>query len=446
MFEQAYRNCVDRYKSLTPKSEAAYRTARSVMPGGETRTISWHYPYPITVAYGKGSYLTDIDGNVYIDFVNNYTSLVHGHAHPHVTAAINAALEKGAGVNAAVEEQTRLAKMICERIPSVESVRFCNSGTEAVMFAIRAAKMYTGKRGIVKAIGAYHGTSDMVQFSVSSPGAGPLPVPESPAISASAASDIFVVPYNDLDAVERLFKVNASTIAALIIEPFLGSSGAIPADPDYLRGLRDLCTQYDVLYILDEIQSFRLSAGGAQKKFDVVPDITTLGKIIGGGLAVGAFGGRKRIMDVYSAEEEQHISQSGTFNGNRPTMSGGIAALELLDETAIARMDGLALQLRNAFEDSIEKHGVCASLTRAGSIVNLHFTERPPRDFQSAITHRKDLLKLYHLELMVRGIFAAPRGAWIMSTTMTEAETDRAAEAFDDVIREVAKADHKKGD
>jgi glutamate-1-semialdehyde 2,1-aminomutase len=312
------------------------------------------------------------------------------------------------------------------------------------MFAIRAARMYSGKQGIVKAIGAYHGTSDMVQFSVSSQSPEHLPVPESPAISVSAANDLFVVPYNDLDAVEQLFKANASKIAALIIEPFLGSSGAIPAEPDYLKGLRGLCTQYDILYVLDEIQSFRLSTGGAQKKFGFIPDITTLGKIIGGGLAVGAFGGRKRIMDVYSAEEERHISQSGTFNGNRPTMSGGIAALELLDETAIVRMDGFASQLECAFTDSIEKHGVCASITNAGSIINLHFTEKPPRDCQAVPVCRKELLKLYHLELMVRGVFAAPRGAWVMSTAMTEAEINRAAEVFDDVMKEVAKVECEK--
>lgn len=441
-FEKVYQDSVEKYRERTKASETAYKKACKYMPGGETRSISWHYPYPITVEYGKGCYIYDADGNEYIDYINNYTSLIHGHANPHVTSAINKAAACGTAVCAGLYEQVKLAEILCERTPGIERIRFCNSGTEAVMFALRAARAFTGKNGIIKAIGGYHGTTDTVEFSVSpkSPedALSMVPVPDFAGISKNAAKDIYVVSFNNLQAVEDVLKKNSDDIACMIVEPFLGSGGVIPAAPGYLEGLRKLCSKYGVLLVFDEMQSFRLSTGGAQEKYNVIPDITVIGKIIGGGLPVGAFGASSEIMDVYSALRPNRISQSGTFNGNRATMAAGIAAMELYDKAAVSRLEDLACMLEQFLNNTIQKLKLPACVTRDGSIMNIHFTEKKPVDFYTAMTGKKQYFRLYILEMLQRGIFTAPRGTLALSTAMTDKDVKKAAEAFEGTMTVLA--------
>lgn len=440
MLDDIYKKAVETYKVKTKLSAKAYEKASQYMAAGETRSVSYFAPYPITMDYGKGSKIYDIDGNVYIDFVNNYTSLLHGHAHPVITKAMIEAAGKGVCSPVAFSEQILLAKLLCERVPGVERIRFCNSGTEATMFAVRAARAYTRKDGIVKMLGGYHGTTDMFEYSVS-PDKSKItshsmyhPIPDSLGISENAGKDMYIVPFNDLPAAEAMLKSNHEKIAAVIVEPFLGAGGVIPAKEGYLQGLRELTEKYGVLLIFDEVQALRLSTGGAQKKYQVIPDLSAFGKIIGGGLAVGAFGGKEEIMDVFNRKKEGHLTQSGTFNGNRVTMAAGLAALSLYDEEAVIKLENMSEYMEGTFEKVIQETEVSACVTRAGSILNIHFQKEKPYDYLSKTDVDKKIMDLYFLELLNRGIFHATRGMWVLSTVTTKEDIDKAGTALREVL------------
>lgn len=442
-FEKKYDKAVQEYKSKTPKSLDAYQEAEKYLAGGETRSISAINPYPISLKSAKGYQLIDFDDNEYIDFLSNYTSIIHGHAHPEITKAISEATAQGTISPAGILEQTALAKIMCERSPSVDKIRFCNSGTEATMFAIRVAKAYSGKDGIIKMLGAYHGTHDCVECSIDPGLDSPvednriLPVPE-PGIPKSAMKDVYIAPYNDLNAVEDILKKYADKIACIIVEPFLGTTGMVAAKPGYLKGLRELADRYNVVYIIDEVQSFRLSTGGAQKKYNVLADLTSFGKFIGGGLPVGAFGGKNEIMDKFNHSIENPLKQSGTFNGNRPTMAGGIVALQLLNEEKILHLELLAERLEAGMEKEVSKRKLPITICREGSLMNVHFTPEKPYDYISAYKHKKDILKLWHLEMMNGGIFSAPRGLFVISTVMDDVVIDRAIDVFANALDQIS--------
>lgn len=435
-YNEFYQEAVLCYQNRTKRSKEAFLHAQNFLAQGETRSVSFHEPYPITVSRGKGSKLIDIDGMEYTDFINNYTSLVHGHAHPQITQAICEAAQKGTASPAGIEEQVTLAELIVTRVPSVEQVRFCNSGTEATMFAVRVARAYTGKNGIVKILGGYHGTTDLFEHSVSISKEALKKakqweaLPDSKGISRHAGQDLFVIPYNNLEAAEEVIRANHFDLAALIVEPFLGAGGVIPAKLGYLQGLKKICEQYGVLLIFDEVQSLRLSIGGAQKKYNVCPDITAFGKIIGGGLPVGAFGGRKEIMEVFNRNKTGHLSQSGTFNGNRVTMAAGIKSLSLLNEEAIHNLELMGEQLEDSFSSIIKNLKIPACITREGSLLNLHFQKEKPYDYESGLLANDKLLEFYFLDMLNQGIFHAPRGTWVLSTAMTQEDLKKAEKAF----------------
>lgn len=444
-FNNEYQKALDNYQTKTEKSKAAYENARKYMAGGETRSVSYFNPYPITIANASGSTLYDLDGNKYIDFISNYTSMIHGHAHPEIVKSIEKAAAMGSGCPANFSEQPVLAQILCNRIPGVEQVRFCNSGTEATMFAIRAARAFTNKNGIIKMEGGYHGTTDICEYNVSLP-INPNdkrtkiePTPDSAGISVNTGKDLYIAPFNNLNAIEEILKKSAKDIAGIIVEPVLGASGIIPPKNGYLEGLRSLADQYDVLLIFDEVQTLRLALGGAQEKYNVMPDITAVAKIIGGGLPVGGFGGRADIMSVFDPRKAGSLSQSGTFNGNRVTMAAGIASMRLLDQKAIDKLEKLSARLQEGMKASIKKNGLPFSTTRAGSLLNLHLTPEEPVDYATTYSPYKELLKLYHLEMMLRGIFCANRGTLVVSTVMTEADIDAYLEAFSDIMVKMAK-------
>lgn len=440
--KEVYEHSIEKYRARTPLSAKAFEEAQMYLAGGECRSIAYFYPYPFTLDHSSGCVMYDVDGNEYYDFLSNYTSLIHGHAHPDITRALCRAAKRGTISPAGIEEQVQLAKMITERVNSVERIRFCNSGTEATMFAIRTARAYKQKSGVIKMLGGYHGTHDAVECSISPAlcdeicGADQKPKPE-PGVSAGAMQDVYIAPYNNLDAVENILK-NNDDIACIIVEPFMGTTGMIPARPSYLQGLRDLSDKYDVVLIIDEVQAFRLSTGGAQKKYGVDADLCTFGKFIGGGLSVGAFGGKKEIMAVFDHDRENPMSQSGTFNGNRVAMAGGIEALKLLDQKAIDYIDSLAERLEKGFRDEIKKRNLGITTTREGSLLNVHFMSDEPYDYVTAYESNKTINKIWYLEMLTRGIFPAPRGLFVISTVMDEKVIDAAIDAFGESLDVIA--------
>jgi glutamate-1-semialdehyde 2,1-aminomutase len=422
------------YIARTSKSAALNAEAKRSMPGGDTRSTAWFSPYPPFAAQGSGAFFTDVDGNRYIELLNNYSSLVHGHAHPEVVEAIREQLGRGASFAAPHENTMRLAQMIRERVASIERVRFTNSGTEAVMMAIRVARAFTGRPLIAKVEGGYHGTWDDVQLSVAPPleKAGPrerpLPIPDSPGLSPGVTDSTLLIPFNDLEAATPILEEAGDRLAAVIVEPMNGAGGMVPAEQEYLDGLRELTRRLGALLVLDEVITFRLSPGGAQALYRITPDLTTIGKIIGGGLAVGAFGGRADVMDVCDPSRPGAIPHYGTFNGNPATMAGGIAALELLTPSEYDRLNGLGDRLREGINALSAELGLVVCATGIGSLLNVHVTEGPVRHYRDVVSG-KPRSALLHLALLNEGVFAARRGLMSTSTPMTDGLIDEVLDA-----------------
>lgn len=442
-YQQVYENSVKEYISKTSNSQKKHDFAKQYMPGGDTRSVAFFKPYPITIDRGNGAYLYDADGNRYIDFLNNYTSLVHGHAHPAIVEKVRSVLDKGTAYAAPIEEQAQLAELLCKRVPSVDRVRFCNSGTEAVMFAIRAARAFTGKAAIIKMEGGFHGTIDLMENSIAPTLPHPqdqdpwAPVSDCKGNSPNAARDLYIAPYNNAEVVEEILKAKSNEIAAILLEPVMGQTGAIAARPEYLKKLRKLADQYHVLLIFDEIQSLRIDLGGVQNKLNIIPDLTSMGKFIGGGFPVAAFGGREDIMNLYNPMIPGYISHSGTFNGNKVGMAAGIVSVNLLDKDAIQRLEKMSIELENQIKSAIANLKIPVSVNRAGSLMHVHFVKECPVDYASTKGPFKDLTKVMHMKLLNHGIFIAPRGSMNLSTVMTDKDIEEASKAFSDVLSEM---------
>jgi glutamate-1-semialdehyde 2,1-aminomutase len=416
---------IGRYTQRTRASQTLTERARQVLPGGDTRTGVFYKPYPAYMVAGQGTTLTDLDGNQYLDFLNNYTSLVHGHAHPALLDAARDQLPNGSVYASPMQGQVELAELICARVPSVEQLRFTNSGTEATMLALRAARAYTGRDGIIKLLGSYHGSHDLAAARAD---------PEADrGIPAGLRQDLFFAPFNDLAAMEALLQANEGKIAAMIVEP-VPNAGGIPLPlPGYLQGLRDLADRYGALLIFDEVVTLRLHEGGYQALAGVTPVLTALGKILGGGFAVGAFGGKRAIMEQFNPERPDHLAHSGTFNGHSATMAAGLASLRQLEQAAINRIDALGTTLAQGFDDAFAEAGIIGSTTSVGSLVQVHWRSGPittMADVSAGFNAAGDLPTLLHLELMNCGLYAAARGEYNTSTAMTEADITRAVDIF----------------
>ncbi len=430
------------YRRRTPRSAELHAAAQRYLPGGDTRTITFFEPYPLFVERGQGCRLYDVDGNEYIDFLNNYTSMIHGHAFPPVVEAIARQAARGTCYAACTENQHQLAELVAGRVAAVDQIRFCNSGTEATMNAVRAARAFTGKDKLVKMEGGYHGTHDPVEISVhppldrAGPARRPRPVPDSPGIPASVLGDVIVVPFNDRQALGDVIRQRRDEIAAVLVEPVMGVAGMIAAEREYLAYLRRVTAENDVLFICDEVMTFRLDWGGAQALYGVEPDLTTFAKIIGGGLPVGAFGGRREIMRMF-APLEGGVSQSGTFNANPLTMAAGVAAMRELTRQRIAHCNALGQRLADGFRAALEAAGIRGQVTGMGSLLNVHFVAGPLRNYRDAAAADRELHRLLHLAMLNRGIFPAKRELYCTSTVMTEAEVDQAVAAFGDALQEL---------
>jgi glutamate-1-semialdehyde 2,1-aminomutase len=443
-FERWLDNAMKEYRKTTMKSARAHQQAQQFLPGGDTRSVTFFDPYPLFVKEGQGCRFVDLDGNVYVDFVNNYTSLVHGHAHPAIVEAVSAQMKKGFSFASPMTNQRELAQMICERVKSVETIRFCNSGTEATMNAIRAARIFTGRSKIAKMEGGYHGTHDAVEVSFNpckaerGPASSPNSVPESTGIPQSVADEVVVLPFNDKEHTDCIVREHGKDIACIIVEPMLGASGCILPEDGYLDLLRRLCDELDIVLIFDEVVTFRLAPGGLQTTYGIQPDITAFGKVIGGGLPVGAFGGRRDIMSIFSPMEEKHNVQSGTFNANPITMTAGIQSLRLLSPDAIGRINTLGAAMRNGINAAFKHNGIRSIMTGIGSLGHIHFNAQTVRDYRTASVGHYNLMRLVHLKLLQRGLNVPPRGGELsISTVMGQQEVDLLIEAFDESLAEI---------
>jgi glutamate-1-semialdehyde 2,1-aminomutase len=368
--------------------------------------------------------MVDVDGNRRVDYLNNYTSLICGHAHPRILKASQEAQEGGTAFAAPTEYEVRLAEVICERVGSVELVRFTNSGTEATMAAMRLARAYTGRAKIGRFEGSYHGTHDYT----TTPAAG---VPDS-------ISDLVVdLPYNDLDGCREVLERVGQELAAVIVEPVLGASGVIPAHPRFLRFLREATSAYGSLLIFDEVQTLRLHRGGAEAIYDVRPDLSTFAKIIGGGFPVGAFGGSGEIMEIMHPVSGD-ISWGGTFNGNPVTAAAGLACLEMLTDSVLAELNKLGEHAIAGINRVFAEAGVPGQATGMGSLFNLHPTSEPVTDVHAVNRVDPDLRSLFHFGLMNRGFYLSARGTGCLSTPMIMGEVDDLISATAEVIEHLA--------
>ena len=431
-----------KYRNRTPASKRLFDEAVKFLPGGDTRAAAFFSPYPFVIDKGEGCSVVDVDGNVYLDFVNNYTALIHGHAHPRIVEAVSSQLRKGTAFGSPVESQTGLAKALCERVPSLEKLRFCNSGTEATMNAMRLAKAYTGRPKILKMEGGYHGSHDAAEVSLWSQ-EGPPDAPHSVAgtlgMFEGVVEDVVVAPFNNSGATRSIIERHADKLAGVIVEPVMGAAGMLPPAAGYLDLLREATQTCGALLIFDEVITLRLAWGGAQESYRVAPDLTTLGKVIGGGFPVGVFGGRDELMSPYDPREGKFF-HSGTFNGNPVTMVAGLAALELLTRQEIARINSLGERLRLGLRSALADTGLMGQVTGIGSLLQIHFSETEVTDYRAGKLAALEPLQLLHLMLLNRGVSIAPRGLMCISTPMDEQDIDHTVSAFRDALGELASA------
>jgi glutamate-1-semialdehyde 2,1-aminomutase len=429
------------YLAKTARSRALYEDALVVMPGGNSRTTTFFDPYPFYIERGYGAHVVDVDGNDRLDFNGNYTSVIVGHAAPEVTKATQEAAALGMSFPGPTDHEIRLAEMLTRRIPSLEKVRFTNSGTEATMNAVRAARAFTGRPKIAKFEGAFHGTHDNVLVSVApDPKAAggrrrPKSVPSSEGIPPAVLKNVIVLPWNDGDNCEETLEREAGNLAALLVDPLLGIGGIIPPVDGFLQRLRAVTEKHGIVLIFDEVISFRIAWGGAQERFGVRADLTTLGKIIGGGLPVGAFGGRGDIMAVYDPRRGgARISHGGTFNANPVTMAAGIATLNALTPEAYVRLDALGERLRGGVSRLLGATRRRGQISGVGSLFCLHWTSAPLTDYRSSRPKDSQAPLRVFLALLNEGILLTQRGMGACSLPMADEDIDRFVNALARVL------------
>jgi glutamate-1-semialdehyde 2,1-aminomutase len=435
-------------QSQHTRSSRLYERALRVMPGGVSRNTVLRRPHPLYAARGAGCYVTDIEGVRRIDFANNMASLIHGHAHPAIVEAVAKQLERGSAFTLATEAEVLLAEHICARSKSFEKIRFVNSGTEAVMCCLKAARAYTGRPKIAKVEGAYHGLYDYAEVSQTAAPANwgeahrPRAVPVTHGTPPAALADVLVLPFNDADAALAILDAHASELACVLIDPLPHRVGLMPVSQEFVAALRRWTARHGALLIFDEVITFRSERGGAQEWFDedLRPDLTALGKMIGGGLPVGAIAGRAEVMEVLNPLAEKVLfPHSGTFSANPLTMTAGLAAMELFDPAAVARLNRLGDYARRQIGEAIRTAGVQACVTGAGSIFRIHMTPQPPRNYRESYpdAQRKRLVAALLDHALDHGIMLINTCSGTLSTPMTEREVDVLAAVLLDGLRKI---------
>ncbi|TVR72349.1 MAG: glutamate-1-semialdehyde-2,1-aminomutase [Sphaerobacteraceae bacterium] len=424
------------------RSEAAFAAAGEILSGGvnsPVRAFKAVGGSPVFMNEASGARIKDIDGNEYIDFVGSWGPMVVGHAHPEVVSMLHTLVARGTSFGTPTELETELGRRVVSMVPSIERVRFVNSGTEATMTAIRLARAVTERPKIIKFTGCYHGHSDSLLANAGS-GVMTLGIPSSPGVTEGTVADTITLPYNSLPAVRDMFTQIGDQVAAVILEPIAGNMGVIPPAIGFLQGLRDMTREHGALLIFDEVISgFRVAPGGAQEFYGVTPDLTCLGKIVGGGLPVGAFGGRKDLMDHLAPNGP--VYQAGTLSGNPLAMGAGIATLEVLaNPDSYQKLDQLGSQLENGLRSAAESAGVPVHINRVGSMMTGFFQEGPVTNFETAATSNTDRYGAYHQKMLASGIYLAPSQfeATFVSLAHTEADIATAGDAAAAALKAIA--------
>ncbi len=416
------------------RSAELFEQAKKTIPGGvnsPVRAFKSVGGIPIYMAKGQGAYMTDVDGNTYLDYVGSWGPFILGSMHPRITAALEETLTKvGTSFGTPIEMEIEIAELLAEIVPSIEMVRMVNSGTEATMSAVRLARGYTGRDKIIKFEGCYHGHGDSFLIKAGS-GALTLGAPDSPGVTKGTANDTLNAKYNDIDSVRLLVSENKGNVAAIIIEPVAGNTGVIPANPAFLQALRDLCTEEGIVLIFDEVMcGFRVALGGAQERYGISPDLTTMGKIIGGGLPVGAFGGKREIMERVAPIGD--VYQAGTLSGNPLALTAGLETLKILrDENPYPELERKAAFLEEGFRDNLNKLGLNYTQNRMGSMACLFFTDQTVTDYDTAITTDTQKYGKYFHAMLDEGIYLAPSQfeAMFTSAVMTDEDLEKTVKA-----------------
>ncbi len=429
-----------RYLETTPQSRAIWEEACRYLPDGDSRNSIFWKPYPIFTESAQGAVVTDADGVERLDFINTMTTMILGHGPAPVLDAVRQQLEYGLAYNSPNRHQVELARILCDRVPSFEKVRFTNSGTEATLNTIRVARAFTGRSKFAKVEGGYHGTHDAVMVSLRiDPTTGgdyenPQPVPSSAGLAEGTLDQAVIIPYNDVEVAGAILEAHRDELAAVIVEPVMGSVGMLPAEPEYLRMLRDFADSSGALLIFDEVISFRVAPGGSQEYFGVTPDLTSLGKIIGGGFPVGAFGGRSDIMSLYSPINGPVVAHAGTFNANPVTMVAGAATMTELTPNVYRRLAELTEMLRQGVRMVCSELEQPVLVTGIGSLFGIHFTEQPIRNYRDIAASDKSLAERMFMGMLNEGFLLAPNLVGALSMALGEMEVDAFVRAFRRVL------------
>jgi glutamate-1-semialdehyde 2,1-aminomutase len=406
------------YVSRNPKSLAQYEAACAALPGGNTRSAIYAEPFPLTMVKGEGAHLWDADGHEYADFLSEFTAGLFGHSHPVIRRAIDQALDGGINFGAHGMAEAKFAQAICDRFPSIERVRFTNSGTEANLMAVSAAIAITGRKKILVFHGGYHGGVFYFRGKGS---------------KINAPFDYLMATYNDIEGTRALVAPHRDDLAAILVEPMLGGSGCIPGEPDFLADLRALSRETGAILIFDEVMTSRLGPGGIQKELAIYPDMTTLGKYVGGGMSFGAFGGSARLMEWFDPRNSQGFQHAGTFNNNVLTMNAGYVGLtEIYTPQKARELNDWGDRLRRRLNDVVRKTGLAMQFTGQGSMLGVHMTGRPIRNAADAAAGHAGLLELFYFDLTVRGIWFAKRGMMALSIVLDDRDADRLAGAVEE--------------
>ena len=426
------------YRSENSRSRQLYEQGLRVLPGANSRHSVTMNPYPIYVSRASGFKLVDVEGEERLDFINNMTSLIHGHAHPAIVEAVSKQLERGTAFAMPTEPELELANLLVDRIDTIDKIRFCNSGSEAVMLSIKAARARTGKYKIAKIEGAYHGSYDYAQVSESAnptdwgDPAFPTSVSE-PSVSPRVTDEVIAMPWNNLEACSSIIDQHKDELAAVIIDPLPAALGWIAPAPGFLEGLRKLTSDLGILLISDEVISFRLSYKGGLDHLGIKPDITSMAKIIGGGFPVGAVAGTDDVMEVFDHRSGHKVHHGGTFNANPVTMIAGLTAMQMMTPQEFDRINGLGDYVRGKLNDLIVRKEVPAQVTGQGSLFWFHLNNRPMNDFRdfSAAGPSQDVFNKFTHEMLGHGIVYAGRGLSCISTVMGHEEMDAYVDAVD---------------
>lgn len=427
-------------QTVESKSKEIFQKACEVLPGGISRNTVYRDPHPDYVEYASGCYITDLDGVRRIDFANNMASLIHGHAHPAIVDAVINQLKKGTAYTMATRIEAEYAELLCSRVKGFERVRFMNSGTEAVMAMIKLSRAFTGKPKIAKAEGAYHGTYDFAEVSqTSNPDNwgdinSPNSVPVVKSTPNSVLDEVIIFPYNDIEKTINILDKNADQIACVLIDPVPHRVGLVKGNPEYIEAIYNWTRKHNALLVFDEVVTFRVGYGGAQEMYSVIPDLTALGKIIGGGFPVGALGGRADIMELMNPRfGKPAFPHSGTFSANPITMTAGYTAMKLFDKEAVSNLNALTVKAIQQIQEAIKLTEVPVSITGAGSMFRIHLRAKPPKTYREAFQSKEVqqiLKKLLDYLYYKENLLLVNTCTCMFSTAITQIEVDILSDAF----------------